>query len=425
MNLNPGQVSGRGGVIVSNPGHLPGLVMAAEGLARAGMLAALIDPFAYASLPAALHWLPAPLRIRLVDDFSRRFVSELVAARAVRRGALLEALAVLTLRAGLSRHAWFPRGEFLRLRADIVDRRVAWGLRPDAYALLACWGFALHSMRRARTLNIASYLYFPLPHYRFAERLLAEEAELQPAFAETLQYHRFSPQVVSRLDDEIEEADRILVPSTFARDTFIKTGIAGTKVLSVPLGVDTDLFCPAEQTPPHSTFRVLFVGQITQRKGISYLLDAFRRAAIPRSELVLVGRVCGTDRPWRDLPGVRHVGQVPRRELPALYRSADVFVMPSLLEGFCQTALEAMACGLPVILSENTGTGEITDGLDSFRVPIRDPDSIAERLVDLHQHVDTREAIAERARDCAQRFSWQRFGERVAKAVCDGGRYSS
>lgn len=421
MSSKLGTVPARGGVVVSNPGRIPEVVMAAEGLARAGMLAGYIDPFAYAAPPTPVAWLPALLRRQLIDELSKRFVPRLVADHAVRRGALLESLTVLGHRVGVLDHPWFPL-DLTRMRSAVFDRQVAQLLRPGQIALLACYGAALQSLRRGRALNLMTYLEFPVPHYRFAEQLLAEEAELQPEFAETLQFHRFSRETASRLDDEIRETDRVLVPSAFARDTFTEFGIPSGKVLPVPLGVDTDLFHPSEKPPKRSTFRVLFVGQITQRKGISYLLEAFRRAAIPRSELMLVGRICRSDRAWRHLPGVRHEGPLPRRELPAIYRSADVFVMPSLIEGFCLTALEAMACGLPTILSKNTLGGEITDGPSAFLVPIRDADAIAKRLVQLYENGDARDAMGHAAHERAQLFSWEHYGERIATVFGRAGQ---
>ena len=148
----------------------------------------------------------------------------------------------------------------------------------------------------------------------------------------------------------------------------------------MPAWVNLDLFRP-RQRPVDDVFRIVFVRQITQRKGISYLVEAFKRASIPKSELVLLGRPIGSVDPWAQIPGVKHVPLMPRSQLPAVYANADVYVLPSLVEGFGLTGLEAMASGLPVVLSEHTfGSDVITDGVDGYVVPIRDPESIAERL---------------------------------------------
>jgi glycosyltransferase involved in cell wall biosynthesis len=189
------------------------------------------------------------------------------------------------------------------------------------------------------------------------------------------------------------------------------------KLVVCPLGVNLDLFHP-RQRPDDDVFRIVFVGQITQRKGISYLVEAFRRASIPRSELVLVGRPIGSADPWARIPGVRHIPLMPRTQLPAVYANADVYVLPSLVEGFGLTALEAMASGLPVVLSEHTfGSDIVTDGVDGYVVPIRDPESIAERLRLLAADPDRRREMGRAARSRAEEHPWEEAGRRFAEAI--------
>jgi glycosyltransferase involved in cell wall biosynthesis len=199
-------------------------------------------------------------------------------------------------------------------------------------------------------------------------------------------------------------------------------GVDANKLIETPLGVDLGLFRPKSIPRKNDTFRVIFVGQITQRKGLSYLLEGYRRAALPNSELMLVGQPCVTDAPWRNVLGLRHLPRLPREDLPDLYASADVFVLPSLIEGFPQTALEAMACGLPVIVSEHTFGGDvITDGVNGYIVPIRDPDQIADRLRHLYDHPNERRRLGLAARRRAEKFSWEGYGHRIVNAIANTG----
>ena len=186
-----------------------------------------------------------------------------------------------------------------------------------------------------------------------------------------------------------------------------------------PLGVDLELFKPPAMRADHVGIQILFVGQLTQRKGLSYLLDGFRRAGIPGSELVLVGRPVGNALDLvHKTPGVRHVAHMPRWLLPAAYAAADVYVLPSLVEGFPLTALEAMACGLPVIVSENTfGRDVVTDQADGYVVPIRDSAAIAERLQQLADDPMVRRRVGNAATIRARDFSWLHYGRRVANSI--------
>jgi len=219
------------------------------------------------------------------------------------------------------------------------------------------------------------------------------------------------------VDDELAASTRLVVYTELAAATFQEAGVDRRNVVVSPLGVDADLFHPTPRVED-GVFRVIFVGQISQRKGLSYLLDAFRLAGLRRAELLLVGRTVGDAARHIAGPDVVHHPHVPRWELPTLYGTADVFVLPTLIEGMPQTALEAMACGLPVIVSENAFGGDmLRDGRDAYVVPIRDSHAIAERLRELCLNPDRRAQLGLAARRRAEEFSWSAFAGRIREAL--------
>jgi glycosyltransferase involved in cell wall biosynthesis len=179
--------------------------------------------------------------------------------------------------------------------------------------------------------------------------------------------------------------------------------------------VDADLFTPPP-APPEDTFRVAFLGQIGQRKGLSYLVEGFRLAGLDDAELLLIGRPMGTGRPWEGVPGVRHVPALPHFMLPDELRRCHVIALPSLVEGFPVSVLEGMACGLPAIISENLGHDIVSDGVDGYVVPIRDPEAIAECLQRLHADSELQRRMSRAARTTAAGFT----RERNAQALRDG-----
>jgi starch synthase len=264
---------------------------------------------------------------------------------------------------------------------------------------------------------VHAFLDYPIAHHAWAERLLSEEARLQPELANTLQLAELPRGTRRRMEAEIEQADRILLLTSFQRQTFIESGVGEEKLVVIPLGVQIDAFRPVPRKEDRP-FRVLFAGQLTQRKGLSYALEGFRKAAIPGAEFVLVGPVVGSGRPWRGLSGVRQVGRVPFGALPSQFQQCDVFLLPSLVEGLPQTLLEAMACGLPVVVSENTAGPEVVrDGVQGYVVPIRDPDSIAERLRELFENPERRRTMGAEARRKAEELSGDAYGVRIAEAL--------
>ena len=397
--------------------------MIAAGLARAKLLRTFILPFGGTpgdERSAGPRWIPGSVRARVAHELRRRELPSAINPSSMEHaGSVLEVMAV-----GAGRMRLFKgvAPSLLRFRDSAFDRAVARRLRPSDEGVFTVAGAAERTLSTAKRLGITSFLECPIAHHRAATRLLSEEAQLQPNYACTLQLRDLPPSLERRLDSEIRLADNVLVLSSYQRQTFLEEGVDPTKLHTVPLGVDTDLFRPGPR-PNDSTFRVLFVGQITQRKGISYLVDAFHQARLPRSELVLLGRVVGSDAPWRGQAGLRHIPHVPRWELPTYYHAADVYVLPSLIEGFPLTAAEAMACGLPVLVSEHTFGGDVVDdGANGFVIPIRDTSSIVDRLRYLFENPDKRVEMGVAARATAERFSWELYGARIAAAAIAGDR---
>jgi glycosyltransferase involved in cell wall biosynthesis len=108
---------------------------------------------------------------------------------------------------------------------------------------------------------------------------------------------------------------------------------------------------------------------------------------------------------------------VPQADLPKIYRSADVFVFPSLLEGMPLVVLEAMASGLPVITTPNGPGDLVRDGVDGFVVPIRDVDAIVEKLEYLRAHPEERLRMGQNARERAKMFTWEHYRTKVADFI--------
>ena len=408
-----------GAAVVANPGGLRWLRLMATGLARAGLLRAYMTPVAASEerFERRIKWMPRAVSSPVEKGLRRRPIPSGVNEERIERLATIpELLYASSLRLpGLARIS--PRlGSW---RSGLFDGGVSRRLRPSDQAVVVESAAALKTLTRARELSIKSFLDHPIIHHRVAAEILEGEARREPEFAPTLQYADLDPVLARQLDDELRIADRVFAMCSFHRWSLVEGGVDESKIIFTPLGVDLDLFRP-HAPPEDETFRVLFVGQLSQRKGLSYLLEAFSMAGIPNSELLLHGRIVARRKPWEGQPGVRYVPLMPYTDLPALYASCDVFVLPSLAEGFAQTPLEAMACGRPVIISEHTFADDvIADEANGFIVPIRDSAAIADRLRQLHADPELRVQVGEAARRRAEHFSWRRYQERVVSALTD------
>jgi len=406
--------SGRADIIVASAS--PELIHAASTLAEAGRLSRYYAPIVTTPRQERLIGrLPAPVVEPILRELRRRRLPPGVAIdRARRAGVGAELRRVAATRLGFS---YGVRMGLLHRQRAAFDRAVARGLHGADSGFVGVIGAATESVRRARELGIETFMDSPIGHMGWIREEMRREASLVPAYAGTLQCHDFPDSVIARHEQELALCDHLMVLSRHARESLVARGVDEAKMIMTPLGVDLELFHPAPRADD-GVFRIVFVGQITQRKGISYLVDGFRRAAIANSELVFVGEVIGTAEPWIGVPGVRHVPPMPRVDLPGIYATSDVYVLPSLAEGFPLTSIEAMACGLPPILSEHTFAHDvITDGEDGYVVPIRDADAIAERLRTLAADRDLRAQMGARARRRAEGFPWSRYGERVLELV--------
>ena len=264
--------------------------------------------------------------------------------------------------------------------------------------------------RRAKRAGMKVVCDMREEHPSFQESILSEESRhLGVSF--TGQTASFRDRVL----EEIELADHIFCPSSYAKRTFIDQGISSDRLVVCPYGVDLESFdAGARPRPTRGTFRILFLGRVCMRKGIHYLLEGFRRAKLPDARLILAGPVESSFRPVLDrYRGLfEETGAVPRPQVRERYIDADVFVMPSLADSYGLVVSEAMSTGLPVIVSENTGMADsITDGREGYVVPIRDSEAIAERISFLYEHRDRCAAMGEAAAARARALDWNHYEE--------------
>ncbi len=273
------------------------------------------------------------------------------------------------------------------------------------------WGnYALISIPYARKFGAGIVIERGSTHPRFQERILREEFDKYGLRCEPAH-----PQIIEKGLEEIELADRVVIPSEFVRRTFVENGVPSDKLVVAPYGADLSLF---RRLPKRDdVFRVIFVGNIGIQKGVHYLLDAWKRLGSARGELVLVGSVEADARAIlaRHEGCFRLAGHVPQEKLSRLYSDASVFVLPSLQEGSALVTYEAMACGLPLIVTENTGS-VARDGRDGFIVPVRDPDAIAEKLLRLRDNPDEARTMGDEAMKHVRNFTWERYADTVTDA---------
>jgi glycosyltransferase involved in cell wall biosynthesis len=221
-----------------------------------------------------------------------------------------------------------------------------------------------------------------------------------------------------RLRREWDRADVVLVNSRWSREALVQQGVSPEKLLVVPLAYEPPAGAQARQSrQSEGPMTVLWLGSVILRKGIQYLIEAARQCQGHAVRFVVAGPVLISEAAVKSAPpNVTFVGRVSRTEAAEAYRKADVFVLPTLSDGFAITQLEAMAHGLPVITTPNCGD-VVTDGIDGLIVPAADPQALAAAVVRLREDSDLRAAMSERAVATSRRFTLRSYYSRLTEGV--------
>jgi len=301
------------------------------------------------------------------------------------------------------------------LHAVAFDKYVAWrmqSLHPDIFVAFSRYG--LNSFCVCKDRGITTVVERGSAHTVVRERILNEEYARLGA---TDQRNQLDIKVVERELLEYEKADYISVPSGFATDSFVDMGVPREKIIRTPYGVDLERFQP-DPNGHQERFTVLTVGNLGIEKGTGYLLDSITLLGRRDIKLKMAGsldtyiknKLRTFRQPWT------FAGHIHQQNLASLYNSASVYCLLSVQEGMSMTVLEAMACGIPVVASINTGAADIiTDGVDGFIVPIRDLEATAEKLLLLYKNPDICVEMGRCARKRVAECAWDNYGNIVSK----------
>jgi starch synthase len=424
-------------VLVACPDARPPAYQAVVGLAREGMLGRFVTSSYYRTggrLPALARRLAPGRFSRLERTLMRRHDPEIPEARVSSHPSFdifLRAEAKLGDRKPALRRAL---ARWRTERFDCQLARVIERSRPAAALIFSDVGSG-QSLPACKGLGIPTIV--SMVHGVVSEELevLRQEAECSPDFLpiylgnSALDSEELAWLHARRLRD-LELADRVAVPSEHIAESLIASGVPAEKLRVIPYAADCRRFRPLEgkrHRADECTF--LFAGGISQRKGIKYLLEAWRQVRRPGWRLQLQGAMPRNSQPLEPyLDTVEILGQVSHSEMPARMAAADVFVFPSLFEGSAVVTYEALACGLPSVVTPNAGS-VARDGIEGYEVAARDVVALAERMTRLGEDPGLRARMSAAARQRAESFDWPRYhtavGSLVDELFHDGATHGS
>jgi glycosyltransferase involved in cell wall biosynthesis len=384
---------------------------AAVALAERDLLERLITD-AYAT-PEVMNqpWLPSMLRTRLAERQADGLPADRV--RSLWRTTILEH----------TRHAMgFPKRQtWLKLDGRFGEAAAVEARRSHSHLLMySPYAFEAFTARYSHAPRRVLFQYHP--HPVLESRLLEDDRRRFPDFGGSLDDATGDPSshdLNQRERDSWKHADAIICSSAFTRRSLVEAGCDQRVCHVIPYGIEMP--SDAGASPAESGFEVLFVGSGGRRKGLHHLLLAWQRASLPSgSRLTLVCRVI--DRRMAALASsmdtvqIRHGVSTAERE--ALYARSHLLALPSLVEGFGQVYLEALARGCPVLGTPNTALPDLGGAADGiFVVPPGDIDQLTAQLEQLSRTLPSNPSLRAAAALLAARFPWSTFRQRLREVA--------
>lgn len=279
---------------------------------------------------------------------------------------------------------------------------------------------AVRSFETARDLGLRRIYDLPIAYWQTAQSLLRAEAQRYPDWEPTLGGTSDSEEKLARKTRELDLAEIVVCPSSFVLDSLPEEVRRTKQCVVAPFG-----------SPPHMTdeshrtyekpLRFLFAGALSQRKGLADLFAAMKLVNSSQAELVVMGSLILPMQFYRN-QFADFIYEPPRAHAAvlSLMRSCDVLVLPSIVEGRALVQQEAMACGLPLIVTRNAGGEDlIIEGETGFLVPAGSPEAIAEKMEWFLENRGKLPGMRAAVRAKAAELTWPAYGDKILHAISD------
>lgn len=242
-------------------------------------------------------------------------------------------------------------------------------------------GASLEIIEFARRNNVKFILEQTLIPHRIEYEILNNEIEKYKGFEKNETIRNLNSKLVNREIREIELADYIIVPSQFVLDNVKRLGIDDKKLILIHYGVDMSRYSyKIRKISKNEPLKVLYAGEVGLRKGAIYLLEALKKIGSKTVKVKFAGGISFKEEVLKKYEEIADfLGHIPKSEMYQFFNWADVFILPSLAEGSAVSIYEALASGLPVITTPNSGS--IVEHMKTgIIVPVRDVYKIAEAI---------------------------------------------
>lgn len=306
---------------------------------------------------------------------------------------------------------------------DLFGNRVAsYLIKEKVNAIISYDNNSGTLFKRLENKNVIRILDVSAANRLYMQKIYSKDVGICGSFASLYGETQLirNDKLIKRYKSEIKYTDYFLVGSEFVKESLRYSGVLEEQIKIVPYGVDAQKFeFVLKKHSKECNIKFIFVGNVNQIKGIYYLLEAFKRINNPNIKIDIVGKYSGNKdliNPY--LPYCNFIGAVPNQRMPEIYKNADVLVFPSLGEGFSLVVLEAMASGLPVIVSKNAGSSDaVVEGENGFTIDIQSIDAIIDKVMWFINNKEKIEQMSFAARETALKYSWDSYNKKLSHAI--------
>ena len=313
---------------------------------------------------------------------------------------------------------------FLNLSNDAlyeyIDKKTSHFIQKKAPAFDTVYCYedgAKHSFVAAKSLNKECIYELPIGYWRQFEMLMQYERQISSSWFHSAPLV-FSSQKKINKDLEISLADKIIVPSSYVEESLRLHPGFSAKVYKLPYGCPPPISAKSRYWSDSGRLKLLFVGGLTQRKGLSYLNKIFH-AVSDFCDLTVIGSGTKNETNCELLSKSKWYTNLTHKQVIQAMIHHDILLLPSLHEGMSLATLEALSCGMAVLVTRNSGTSDIiTNGIDGFVSNIRDTQSMIRSIVKLRDHKILK-SVGLAALDKARENNWDVYQSRLDEIIDD------
>ena len=298
-------------------------------------------------------------------------------------------------------HVWF-------------DKWVASLLKNTDYDMLIGYENAnLHTFKAAKKRGKITILDFTAVHHGFQNPILTE--------AGVYKNQKELAYMSKQKEAALAFTDYIITLSSFAEKTLIDNGFPANRIYKTYLGTNLSVFKPKNHYNTEGVLELYFVGTLSYRKGLPFMMQLLN-TLIERGlniRLTLIGPVDDFDVPVLDAPYFRYIPFLSHAELVNMHHDLDLFLFPSHIDSWAQVVIEALACGSPVLVSENTGAKDAVAQGGGVVLPVGNLMAWVSAIEFFYNNRHFLQKMGEKAALVAQQYSWEAYHQQVFDVLTD------